>query len=123
MRCYLRTLNFTYKDHVTNEDVRNKIRDAISKHDDLFSTVKKHELRRYDHIPRASGMTKTILQGTVKGTRRRVRQRKMRGDNIKDGAGQEFGEFVRAVKDRVRWRRIVETLSMMPYDIILSLVL
>ena len=38
----------------------------------------------------------------------------MREDNIKDGGGQEFGEPVRAVKDRVRWRLIVETSSMMP---------
>ena len=54
-------------------------------------------------------MTKTILQGTVKGTRKRGRQRKRWEDNTKDWTGLEFGESVRAVEDREGWRRIVET--------------
>ena len=32
--------------HVTNKEVGNKIQDAIDKHDDLFSIVKKRKLRR-----------------------------------------------------------------------------
>ena len=53
-------------------------------------------------------MVKTILQGEVKGTRRRGLQRKRWEDNVKDWAGLDFGESVRAVEDRVGWRRIVE---------------
>ena len=54
-------------------------------------------------------MVKIILQGTVKGSRRRGRQRKRWGNNIKDLTGLDFGESFKAVEDRVGWRRIVET--------------
>ena len=33
MRCYRRLLNISCKDHVTNEDVRRKIQEAIGKYD------------------------------------------------------------------------------------------
>ena len=64
MRCYRKLFNVTYKDHVTNEEVRNKTHGAIGKH----GVGKKRKLRWYSHISRASGMAK-IIQGTVKETR------------------------------------------------------
>ena len=42
MRCYRRHLNFSYKDHVTNEEVRNRIQNAVGVHDDLLTMVKMH---------------------------------------------------------------------------------
>ena len=74
MRCYRRRLNISYKDHVTNEAVRNKIQNATGVHDDLLTMVKKRILRWYGFISRSSGMAKAILLGTVKGARRRGRQ-------------------------------------------------
>ena len=41
MRCYRRLLNISYKDHVTNEEVRNRIQNATGVHDDLLTMVKK----------------------------------------------------------------------------------
>ena len=76
MRCYRRLLNISYKDHVTNEEVRNRIQNAIGVHDDLLTIVKKWKLRWNGHISRSFGMAKTILQRTVKGARRRGRQKK-----------------------------------------------
>ena len=67
MRCYRRLLNISYKDHVTNEEVRNGIQKAIGVHDDLLTMIKKRILRWYGHISRSPGMAKTILQGTMKG--------------------------------------------------------
>ena len=32
MRCYRRLLNISYKDHVTNEEVRNRIQNATEMH-------------------------------------------------------------------------------------------
>ena len=34
MRCYRRRLNISYKDHVTNEEDRNRIQNAVGVHDD-----------------------------------------------------------------------------------------
>ena len=100
MRCYRRLLNISYKDHVTNEEVRNRIQNAIGVHDDLLNMVKKRKLRWYGHISRSSGMAKTILQGTVKGARSRGRQKERWEDNIKEWMGMGFGDSLRAVEDR-----------------------
>ena len=78
-----------YKDHVTNEEVRNRIQNAIGVHDDLLTMAKKRKLGWYGHISRSSGMAKTILQGTVKGARRRGRQR--RDSKITSRNGREWG--------------------------------
>ena len=62
--------------HVTNEDVRAKIQQAIVPHEDLLPIVKRRKLQWYGHVSRSSGLAQTILQCTVKGGRRQGRQRK-----------------------------------------------
>ena len=44
MRCYRKILHISYKDHVTNEEVRAKIQQAIEPHEDLLTIVKRREL-------------------------------------------------------------------------------
>ena len=85
MRCYRKILPISYKDHVTNEEVRAKIRQAIGPHDDLLTIVKRRKLQWYGHVSRSSGLAKTILQGTMYGGRRQGRQRKKWEDNIRNG--------------------------------------
>ena len=100
MRCYRRLLNISYKDHVTNEEVRNRIQNAIGVHDGLLTMLKKQKLRWYGHLSRSSSMAKTILQGTVTGARRRGRQKKRWEGNIKECMGMGFGDSLRAAEDR-----------------------
>ena len=76
MRCSRKKLRISYKDHVTNEEVRAKIQHAIGSHEDLLTIVKRCKLQWYGHVSYSSGLAKTILQGTVKGWRRQGRQRK-----------------------------------------------
>ena len=45
MRCYRRILNISYKSHVTNEEVRAKIQQAIGPHEDLLTIVKRRKLQ------------------------------------------------------------------------------
>ena len=59
-------------------------------------------------------MAKTILQGTVKGARRRGRQKKRWEDNIKEWTGMGFGDSLRAAEDREGWKGIVAESSMVP---------
>ena len=113
MRCYRRLLNISYKDHLTNEEVRNRIQNAIGVHDDLLTMVKKRKLRWYGHTSRSSDMAKTILQGTVKGARRRGRQKKRWEDNIKEWTGRGFGDSLRAAEDREGWKDVA-TSSVVP---------
>ena len=83
MRCYRKILHISYKNHVTNEEDRAKIRQATGPHRDLLTIVKRGKLQWYGHVSRSSGLAKTILQGTVKGGRRQGGQRKRWEDNIR----------------------------------------
>ena len=77
-------------------------------------TVKKHRLKSYGHISRASGIAKTILQGTVKGTRKRGKMETKIGRQYKGLDRMEFGESVRAIEDSLEIGRIAETSSGVP---------
>ena len=105
MRYYRKILHISYKDRVTNEEVRAKIQQTIGQHDDL--------LQRYGHVSRSSGLAKTILQGSVKGRRRQDRQRK-RWKDIREWTGLEFGKSQRAVENREKWRELVAKSSVVP---------
>ena len=76
MRCYRKILQISYKDHVTNEEVRAKIQQANGPHEDLLTVVKRRKLQWYGHVSRSSGLAKTTLQGTVKAGRRQGRHTK-----------------------------------------------
>ena len=100
IRCYRKILHVLYKDHVTNEEVRAKIQQAIIPHEDLLAIVKRRKLQWYGHVSRLSGLAKTILQGTVKGGRRQGRQRKRCEDNVGEWTGLKFAKSQRAVENR-----------------------
>ncbi|PIK57015.1 endonuclease-reverse transcriptase [Apostichopus japonicus] len=87
MRCFRRLLNISYRDHISNQEVRNRIAQAIGPYDDLLTIVKKRKLRWYGHVTRSTGLAKTILQGTVPGGRRRGRQRKRWETTIPEWTG------------------------------------
>ena len=107
MKCYRKILHISYNDHVTNQEVRVKIQQAIGPHEDPLTTVKRHTLQWYGHVFRSLGLAKTILQGTVKGGRRQGRQRKRWEDNIGEWMGLEFAKSQRAVENRGKWRKLV----------------
>ena len=114
MRCYCKILRISYKDHVTKEEVRAKIQQAIGPHEDLLTIVKRRELQRYGHVSRSTDLAKTILPGTVKGGRRQGRHRKTWEDNVREWTGLEFGKSQRAVENRGKWRKLVAKLSVVP---------
>ena len=113
MRCYRKILRISYKDHVTNEEVRAKIKQAIGPHEDL-TIVKRRKLQWYGHVSHSTGLAKTILQGTVKGGRRQGRQRKKWENNIREWTGLEFVKLRRAVENREKWRKLVTKSSVVP---------
>ena len=63
LRCYRRLLIISYKDHVTNEEVRRKIQAAIGEYVELLALVKKRKLKWFGHVSRSSGSVKITLQG------------------------------------------------------------
>ena len=107
MRSFRRLLGILYKDHITNEEVRSRIRKANGPYEELMSTVKRRKMKWYGHVTRASGLAKTFLQGTVWGGRRRGRQRKRWEDNIRDWTGLDLSDAVRRAEEREEWRLLV----------------
>ena len=75
-RSFRRLLGILYNVHSTNEEVRSRIGKAIGPYKELLSTVKRRKMKWYGHVTRASGLAKTVLHDTVRGGRRRGRQRK-----------------------------------------------
>ena len=109
MRSFRRLLGISYREHITNEEVRSRIRQAIGPYKELLSIVKQRKLQWYGHITRSSGLAKTFLQGTVQGGRRRGRQRKRWEDNMCEWTGLGLSDTVRKAEEREEWRRLVVT--------------
>ena len=84
MRCHRKILRISYKDHVTSEEVRAKIQQAIGPYEDLLT-----KLKWYGHVSRSLGLAKTILQDTVKWGRRQAIQKKSLEDYIREWTGLE----------------------------------
>ena len=113
MQCFCKIPCISYKDHITSEEVRAKIQQAIRPHEDPL-TIKRGKLQWYGHVSCSSGLAKTILQRTVKGRRRHGRQRKRWKDNIGEWTGLEFTKSQRAVENRKKWIKLVLKLSVVP---------
>ena len=102
MRCFRRLLGISNKNHITNDEVRNQIKQAIGPYEDLLSTIKQCKLIWFGHMIRGGGLAKTVLQGTVRGGRKRRRQKKRWGDNIAEWTGLKLSEAIRHAEDMER---------------------
>jgi hypothetical protein len=47
MKCYRKILNITFRDHITNETVKQRIKETIGTKEDLLTQVKKRKLKWY----------------------------------------------------------------------------
>ena len=97
----------SYRDHITNDEVKIRIGNAIGPYEDLLTSVKRRKLKWYGHVTRSSGLAKTILQGTVQGGSRRDRQRK-RLEDIKEWTGLEWNSIVRKAENSEEWRKFCQ---------------
>ena len=117
-KSYCRRLqNISYEDHVTNEEVRRKIQAVIGEYDELLTLVKKRKLRWFGHVSRSPGLAKPILQGTVKGKRKRGRQKKGWEDNIKEWTGMDFASSTRAAENNQDGKKLLRIHLWCPDDL------
>ena len=61
MRSFRCLLGISYKERITNEEVRSRIRKAIGPYEELLPTVKRRKMKWYGHVTRASRLAKTVL--------------------------------------------------------------
>ena len=98
MRCYRQIPRISYKERLTNEEVRAKIQQEIGPYEDLLTMVKTRRLQRYGHVSLSSGLAKTVLQGTVKGEEDMSDRR--RGGKTTSANGQAWS----SASPRGQWR-------------------
>ena len=87
MICYRRLLRVSYKDHTSNETIREIITQHIGPHKDLLSTVKERKLKWFGHVTRRKSIANTIMHGSVRGSRPPGRPKKTWLQNIKEWTG------------------------------------
>ena len=114
MRCFRKLFGISYTDHITNEEVKTRTGNAIGPYENLLTSMKRRKLNWYGYVTRSSGLAKTILQGTVQGGRRRVRQRKRWEDNIKERTGLEWNIILRKAENHEEWRKLVVKSPVVP---------
>ena len=114
IRCFRSLLDISYRDYVTNEEVRNSIKHVIGPYADLLTTKSERKLRWYGHITRSIGLAKMILQSTVQGGRRKGRQRQRWEDNISEWTCLRLGDALRKSENREEWRKVVPRSFVMP---------
>ena len=101
MRCYRKTLRISYKDNVTNEEVRATIQQAIGPHDDLLTMVKRRKLQWCCHVSRSSGLANnTIYLARHREKGKKTKQRNSCKDNIREWTGLDYAKCQGAVEDR-----------------------
>lgn len=94
---------------ISNEKVKDKIRQCIGEYKDLVSIVRGRKLKWFGHISLKYCLTHTIMHGATQGTRRPGRQKKSWLQNIKDWTGQTLTIATLAAQNREGWRATVST--------------
>ncbi|XP_076456851.1 uncharacterized protein LOC143291108 [Babylonia areolata] len=103
-KCLRRLLHISYKKHKTNDYVRNLVSNLVGPQEPLLATVKQWKMAWFGHVIRHNTLSKTILQGTVEGGRRRGRQRKSWSDNVKEWTKMTMPDLLTTAANRAAWR-------------------
>ena len=116
MRCYHKILHISYKDHVTNKEVRAKIQQAIGPHEDLLTIVMRRKLQGYGHVSQfiRSGQNH-LARHSERGKKKRQTEEEV-GRQHQEMDRPEFGKSQRAVENREKWRKPVAKPSWCPND-------
>ena len=107
-------LNISYREHKTNQYVWDLVESLVGPQEKLLATVKRRKLQWFGHVTRHDTLSRTILQGTVEGGRKRGRQRKSWSDNVKSWTEMTTPQLLTAAIDRPTWRRMSASSAQSP---------
>jgi len=71
-----------------------------------LATVKRRKMSWFGHVNRHNTLSKTILQGTVEGKRKRGRQKKIWSNNIREWMEGDLVDLTRATENRKNWQKL-----------------
>ncbi|KAG1685545.1 MFS-type transporter SLC18B1 [Nymphon striatum] len=107
--CYRRVLKISWKDHVTNEMVEEK----MGCKRELVTGIGQRKMRFAGHVLRGSSgeLANLVLEGTIDGKRDRGKQRKTWNDDVKNWSRTgNLGNAKRKGEDKSLWHSIVVNL-------------
>ena len=96
-------LHISYKDHVTNEEIRAKIQQAIGPHEDLLTIVKRRKVQCvWSCLPFIRSGQNHLARHSERGKKTRQTEEEVGRQH----QGMEFAKFQRAVENRETWRKL-----------------
>ena len=102
MWCCRRMLKISWRDHITNEDVLERVCEQRN----LYASICRRRAQWLGHVIRYDSIAKIILEGTVEGQCRRGRPRKEFLEQVKtDYNFSSYQELRMVAEDRGEWRR------------------
>eukprot|EP00794_Sanderia_malayensis_P009858 gene9858-biopygen8121 len=108
VRCFRRILGVTWKQKVTNAEIKRRITNEIGTFEPLLETARRRKLQWFGHTSRKDGtLAYDIMHGGVEGSRGRGRPRRTWLADIAEWTEKSVVECLRNAKDRGRWREIV----------------
>ena len=113
MKCYRRLLQISWTQHKTNEFVKNQVTMLAGPQEPLLAIVKRRKLAWFGHVTRHNTLSKTIMQGTLEGGRRRGRPRKSWTDDVKSWTCLDMPDLLNQAENRLGWRRLSSVSSLM----------
>ena len=103
MRCYRKLPLISCKDHITNEEVRAKIQQAIGPHEDFLTTVETQTAVVWSCLPFIRSGQNHLARHGERGKKRRQTEEEV-----------EFAKSQRAVENREKGRKLVVKSSVVP---------
>ena len=85
--------------------MRSMVKNLVGPQEPLLATAKRRKLPWHGHVTLHNSLSKTILQGTDEGGRRRGRQRKIWSDNSKEWTDITTPDLMSTAANRPAWRR------------------
>ena len=109
-RCFRRILGITWKQKITNMEVKEKIVEQIGIYEPLLETARRRKLQWFGHVTRRTGtLAYDIMHGAVEGSRGRGRPKNSWMRDIVAWTERGAVTCVSLARDREGWRRIVES--------------
>ena len=103
MQCYRRSMRISYTEHVTNDEVLQRVGQGRA----LMGQVKSRKLEYFGHVSRHSSLEKDIMLGFMPGTKRQGGQKRQWIDNVTQWTGKGLVDIVRLAEERELYRRFV----------------
>ena len=118
-KAHVKLLGIKYQDRITNMCVCNRITMLLGTYEPLLKTINRRKLKWFGHISRHYNLCKTIMQGSVEGTRKQGRLKSQWIDNIVKWTKRDVNDLIQDVHERYGWRKRVDDDSSIdfPYDL------